>query len=313
MNLFLFILSGLINLLLIYFLIPLLNRLKLGQHVYELAPESHQKKQGVPTMGGISFVITTSLLAFVFIGLKEKHLLVIFSMILFGLIGFLDDSMKLFKEENKGLSARQKLILQIAASLFMAFLLGDKGIRILVPFTRIYINLGILYYPFVAIFLTLLVNSTNLTDGVDGLLATVSFVACFFFLAVTKDLFMPELFRLTLLFLGSLLGYIYYNRYPAKIFMGDTGSMAIGGFIGSMMLLTSTPLFIFFVGFIYVVESLSVVLQVWSFQTKGVRIFKMSPIHHHYELSGFSENKIVLSFAAITFVGLLLGLLAYRI
>lgn len=313
MNLFLFILSGVINLLLIYFLIPLLNRLKLGQHVYELAPESHQKKQGVPTMGGISFVITTSLLAFIFIGLKEKHLLVIFSMILFGLIGFLDDSMKLFKEENKGLSARQKLILQIAASLFMAFLLGDKGIRILIPFTRIYINLGIFYYPFVAVFLTLLVNSTNLTDGVDGLLASVSFVACFFFLAVTKDLFMPELFRLTLIFLGSLLGYIYYNRYPAKIFMGDTGSMAIGGFIGTMMLLTSTPLFIFFVGFIYVVESLSVVLQVWSFQTKGVRIFKMSPIHHHYELSGFSENKIVLSFAAITFVGLLLGLLAYRI
>ncbi|NLY37300.1 MAG: phospho-N-acetylmuramoyl-pentapeptide-transferase [Tissierellia bacterium] len=313
MNLFLFILSGAINLLLIYFLIPLLNRLKLGQHVYELAPESHQKKQGVPTMGGISFVITTSLLAFVFIGLKEKHLLVVFSMILFGLIGFLDDSMKLFKAENKGLSAKEKLILQILASLFMAFLLGDKGTRVLLPFTGIYINLGILYYPFVAVFMTLLVNSTNLTDGVDGLLATVSFVTCLFFLVVTKDLFMPELFRLTLIFLGSLLGYIYYNRYPAKIFMGDTGSMAIGGFIGTMMLLTSTPLFIFFVGFIYVIESLSVILQVWSFQTKGVRIFKMSPIHHHYELSGYSENKIVLSFAAVTFVGLLLGLLAYRI
>ena len=199
------------------------------------------------------------------------------------------------------------------ATLFMAFLLGDKGTRVLVPFTAFYINLGIFYYPFVAVFMTLLVNSTNLTDGVDGLLSTVSFVACFFFLAVTKDLFMPELFRLTLIFLGSLLGYIYYNRFPAKIFMGDTGSMAIGGFIGTMMLLTSTPLFVFFIGFIYVVESLSVVLQVWSFQTKGVRIFKMSPIHHHYELSGYSENKIVLSFAAVTLVGLLLGLLAYRI
>ncbi|HZK10510.1 MAG TPA: phospho-N-acetylmuramoyl-pentapeptide-transferase [Clostridia bacterium] len=299
--------------LLIYFLIPLLNRLKLGQHVYELAPDTHQKKQGIPTMGGISFVMVTSLLAFVFIGLKEEHVLVIFSMILFGLIGFLDDSMKLFKEENKGLTAKEKIILQIIASFFMAFLLGDKGTRILVPFTRYYLNLGILYYPFVAVFLTLLVNSTNLTDGVDGLLASVSFVASLFFLFVTKDLFKPELYRLTLIFLGSLLGYIYYNRFPAKIFMGDTGSMAIGGFIGTMMLLSNTPLFIFFIGFIYVIESLSVVLQVWSYQTRGVRIFKMSPIHHHYELSGYNENKIVLSFAIVTFVGLLIGLLAYRI
>lgn len=313
MNLFLFILSGVLNLLLIYFLIPLLNRLKLGQHVYELAPDTHQKKQGIPTMGGISFVMVTSLLAFVFIGLKEEHVLVIFSMILFGLIGFLDDSMKLFKEENKGLTAKEKIILQIIASFFMAFLLGDKGTRILVPFTRYYLNLGILYYPFVAVFLTLLVNSTNLTDGVDGLLASVSFVASLFFLFVTKDLFKPELYRLTLIFLGSLLGYIYYNRFPAKIFMGDTGSMAIGGFIGTMMLLSNTPLFIFFIGFIYVIESLSVVLQVWSYQTRGVRIFKMSPIHHHYELSGYNENKIVLSFAIVTFVGLLIGLLAYRI
>lgn len=113
--------------------------------------------------------------------------------------------------------------------------------------------------------------------------------------------------------MGSLLGYIYYNRFPAKIFMGDTGSMAIGGFIGTLMLLTGTPLFIFFIGFIYVAESLSVILQVWSFQTRGKRIFKMSPIHHHYELLGYSENKIVLVFSAATFVGVLVALLAYRI
>lgn len=313
MNIILFLLGAILNLLFIYFLIPLLSRLKLGQHVYELAPESHQKKQGVPTMGGISFVITTSILSFIFLGLRESHVLVVFATILYGFIGFADDGMKLFKAENKGLSARQKIVFQVLASIFLAFLLGERGTRLLVPFTKLYINLGLFYYPFVVVFMTLLVNSTNLTDGVDGLLASVSFVAILFFLFVTKDLFMPELFRLVLIFLGSLLGYIYYNKYPAKIFMGDTGSMAIGGFIGTMMLLTGTPLFIFFIGFIYVIESLSVVLQVWSFQTKGKRIFKMSPIHHHYELSGYSENKIVLSFSAVTLVGLLLALLAYRI
>ncbi len=313
MNLILFLLGAIFNLLFIYLLIPLLNRLKLGQHVYELAPESHQKKQGVPTMGGVSFVIITSLLAFIFIGLRESHLLTIFSTILYGLIGFIDDGMKLFKEENKGLSAKEKILLQILASILLAYLIGDRGTRILVPFTKLYINLGFLYYPFVVVFMTLLVNSTNLTDGVDGLLASVSFVAILFFLFVTRDLFMPEQFKLVLIFLGSLLGYVYYNKFPAKIFMGDTGSMAIGGFIGTLMLLTGTPLFIFFIGFIYVAESLSVVLQVWSFQTRGRRIFKMSPIHHHYELLGYSENKIVLGFCAATFVGLLIALLAYRI
>lgn len=313
MNIILFLLSGILNVVFIYFLIPLLNNLNLGQHVFELAPESHQKKQGIPTMGGISFIIISSFISFLSMGLNQSHVLVIFAMILFGLIGFADDGAKLLKAENKGLSARQKIVFQILASILIAFLVGDRGVIILIPFTKHYINLGIFYYPFVIIFMTALTNSTNLTDGVDGLLASVTFVALIFLLLVSKDLFMDELFRLTLIFMGSLLGYLHYNVYPAKIFMGDTGSMAIGGFIGTIMLLTGTPLFIFFVGFIYFIESLSVILQVWSFQTRGKRIFKMSPIHHHYELKGFSENKIVISFSAVTFVGLLLALLAYRI
>lgn len=313
MNIMAFLVSALGNMVFIYFLIPLLVKMKFGQNVYELAPESHQKKQGVPTIGGISFIIMTSLLGFIFLGFDAKHVLVIFSMILFGLIGFIDDALKVFKEENKGLGAKEKLALQILASLVIAYLLRNEAQRILIPFTSTYWNLGFLYYPFVVLFMTALTNSTNLTDGVDGLLTAVSFVVAFFFLWVTKDLFQEELYRLTVIFLGALLGYLYYNRFPAKVIMGDTGSMAIGGFIGSMMLISSTPLFIFFVGIIYIAESLSVILQVWSFQTRGVRIFKMSPIHHHFELSGWSENKIVLSFAGITFVGLLLALLAYRI
>lgn len=313
MNIILFLLSGIINMLFIYFLIPLLNNMKLGQHVYELAPESHQKKQGVPTMGGISFIIVTSLLSFLTIGFSQQHVLVIFSAILFGLIGFMDDGTKLLKAENKGLNAKQKIVLQVIASIIIAYLVGERGVRVLLPFTKKYINLGVFYYPFVVLFLTALTNSTNLTDGVDGLLATVSFVALFFLALVTRDLYMPELSRLTFILMGSLLGYIYYNKFPAKIFMGDTGSMAIGGFIGTLMLLTGTPLFIFFIGIIYFAETLSVILQVWSYQTRGKRIFKMSPIHHHFELIGYSENKIVLSFAAVTFVGVLLALLAYRI
>lgn len=313
MNIILFLLSGILNVLFIYFLIPLLNNMKLGQHVFELAPESHQKKEGVPTMGGISFIIITSLLSFLTLGLNQQHVLVIFSTILFGLIGFLDDGAKLLKAENKGLSAKQKIILQVIASIIIAYLVGDRGVRVLLPFSKKYTNLGIFYYPFVVLFMTALTNSTNLTDGVDGLLASVSCVALIFLVLVTKDLYMQDLTRISLIFMGSLLGYIYYNRFPAKIFMGDTGSMAIGGFIGTLMLLTGTPLFIFFIGFIYVAESLSVILQVWSFQTRGKRIFKMSPIHHHYELLGYSENKIVLVFSAATFVGVLVALLAYRI
>jgi phospho-N-acetylmuramoyl-pentapeptide-transferase len=170
-----------------------------------------------------------------------------------------------------------------------------------------------LYYPFVIVFYLAMTNSTNLTDGIDGLLASVSLLVLVFVLVVSWDLFRTDLFRMTLIFAAALLAYLYYNRYPAKLMMGDTGSMAIGGFIATSLLVTGTALYALIVGIIYVAESLSLILQVWSWKTRRKRIFKMSPIHHHFELSGYSENMIVLLFSGVTLVGVLLGILFFKV
>lgn len=156
-------------------------------------------------------------------------------------------------------------------------------------------------------------NSTNLTDGIDGLLASVSLLVLLFVLVVAKEFYRQDLYRMTLIFAASLLAYLYFNRYPARLMMGDTGSMAIGGFIATALLVTGTPLYALLIGVVYVAESLSLILQVWSWKTRRKRIFKMSPIHHHFELSGYSENMIVLLFSGVTLVGVLLGILFFKV
>lgn len=294
-------------------LIPILKRLKFGQPVYELAPESHQKKQGIPTMGGISFILVISLVSLVGLGFRQEHLFVLLGMLLFGLVGFLDDVIKINSKQNEGLKEGQKLVLQIAVSLILSFLVRERAQSVIIPFFQSHWNLGFLYYPFALFFLLALSNSANLTDGIDGLHSSVASVMLVFFSLILWSNRSQTLFGLSLIAIAALFAFFLYNRYPAALFMGDTGSMAIGGLIGMFFLVTRTPLFAPIVAIIYVAESASVIIQRVYFKRTGKRIFRMAPIHHHFEQIGFSENLIVSLFSAVTLVGLLLGLLAYYI
>ncbi len=310
-SLIVFLVALFLSVIVIRLMIPILYKFKFGQNIFELAPEKHKLKQGIPTMGGLGFISVIVIVSFIFLGTSPTVLKINLTMVLFAIFGFIDDSFKLFLKRNLGLKAKQKLVIQIIISIFVAYIFRDYASNLIVPFFGSTINLGFLYYPFTVLFLVALTNSTNLTDGVDGLLGSVSIVTVSFLTVIT--LYSKEFdgFNLSLIYIGSLLGYLFYNKYPAKIMMGDTGSMAVGGFIGAFLMSTGTTLFIFFIGIIYILESLSVILQVWSFQTRGKRIFKMSPIHHHFELSGYSENKIVLMFSAVTLLMVVISIGAY--
>jgi len=230
----------------------------------------------------------------------------------FGLMGFLDDYIKVVKKRNLGLTAIQKLIIQFfIAIVFLIgiYLAGDHTTSVLVPFFGNW-ELGILYYPLCAIGIVFIVNSVNLTDGIDGLASSVTLVYSIAFCICSMILSVTQVTILSLAVCGGCLGFLMYNFYPAKVFMGDTGSMFLGGCIVAMAFGINFPLVLIFTGFIYIAESLSVVMQVISFKTTGKRIFKMSPIHHHFEMSGFSEIKIVVSFSIVALVGGILAVLA---
>lgn len=297
----------------LHFFIPILKRLNFGQPVYELAPESHQKKQGIPTMGGLSFIIVISLLSLVFLGFRDEHLFVLLGMLLFGMIGFLDDVLKVSAKQNQGLSEQQKILLQVAAAIILTFLVKDRAQSVIIPFINTPWNMGILYYPFAIFFLLALPNSANLTDGVDGLHASVAAIMLVFFALVVWPTVTSPLFGLSIIAIASLIGFLLYNRHPAQLFMGDTGSMAIGGLIGMFFLVTRTPFFAPFVAIIYVAESLSVIIQRVYFKRTKKRFFKMAPIHHHFEQSGYSEAMVVAMFSVVTLIGLVVSLLMYYV
>ncbi len=304
----------LIAMLLTYFLIFIFKKKQLSQPILEDAPETHQKKKGTPTMGGLAFIFSIVICIVAFIDLNSKYYIPLVGLLLFGLIGYIDDFMKLYFKQNKGLDSRQKIVLQFVFSIIVGYLLKKNGINsINIPFMKSDLILDILFYPFVCIFFIAMTNSTNMTDGLDGLLSHVTIISAIFLVVIAfiiKDfIILNQMF----IFMTAILGFLIFNKYPAKIIMGDTGSMAIGGFLGTVLLITNTPIFIIFAGIIYVMESLSVILQVWSFKTRGKRIFLMSPIHHHYEKKGFSENKVVYLFTAIQFVGVLIALLLFII
>ena len=290
--------------------IPELHKLKFGQYIREEGPERHQKKSGTPTMGGIMIIAAAVLTGLFYAPRYPKMLPVLLFMLAFGLIGFIDDYIKVVKKHNEGLKPRQKLLLQIIATAVLAFYIyrnPEIGTGMLIPFTGNletgkFLNLGILFIP--ALFVVVLGtdNGVNLTDGLDGLCASVTVVVCVFFAAAAVKMqirIAPAAGCLA----GALLGFLIYNHYPAKVFMGDTGSLALGGFVSSFALLTQMPLFIIIVGIIYLVEALSVILQVSYFKaTHGKRIFRMAPIHHHFELGGWSEWKVVIIFTMITVI-----------
>ena len=295
--------------------IPILHRMKFGQFIREEGPESHLKKAGTPTMGGIVMLaaFTVSSLAYM---LNESQIFpVILLTVGFGFIGFLDDFIKLAKKRSLGLRAWQKLGLQIVLTGYFAYVIMSdypELTQIIIPFTggQVAWNLGVLFVPFVFIAVLGTVNGANFTDGLDGLATSVTVVIAMFFVVLSLKIGSP-VYITAMIMVGTLLGFLIFNTYPAKVFMGDTGSLALGGFVAAEAFMLKVPLFIIIVAFIYLAEILSVMLQVSYFKiTHGKRIFKMSPIHHHFELSGFEETRVVAMFTVVTILCCFIGFIA---
>ena len=292
--------------------IPLLRKLKFGQNIREEGPESHLKKAGTPTMGGILFILS-SLIVMLILGYKfnDKAMIALYSLIAFGFIVFLDDLLKILKKQSEGLKPGQKMILLLIFSIALAIYgYYNLNTNLLIPFTSFEIQLGILYIPFVVIIYAATTNAVNLTDGLDGLATSVSILVLTFFTIVCFMMKETSLAVFCVVLIGGLIGFLKYNAYPAKIFMGDTGSLAIGGAIATVAIILEQPLLIIIVGGVYVFETLSVIIQVTSFKLTGKRVFKMAPVHHHFEKCGWSEIKIVTVFSLITAVLCLIGFLA---
>ena len=295
-------------------LIPLLRRLKAGQSIKEIGPAWHTSKQGTPTMGGFMFILAIGALVAARLftagsGQGLGGLYVYGFALVFGAIGFIDDYMKVVHHENTGLTAGKKFLLQLAAALLMTALLRHEGYltpNLYVPFLQTSIPLSWpVYMAFAAFVMVGAVNAVNLTDGVDGLVSTVTLPVALFFAVVTgiwqQWRTVGELTHFSAALLGGLLGFLVYNRYPAKVFMGDTGSLFLGGAVCGLAFAADMPLILIPVGVIYIAETLSDIIQVAYFKlTHGKRIFKMAPLHHHFEMCGWKEKKVVAVFSTVS-------------
>lgn len=293
-------------------IIPILHKFKFGQNIRKEGPQSHLKKAGTPTIGGLIFLISIIVVMICMrYSISDKAMIVLYGTLAFGVIGFLDDMLKIIHKDNEGLSAKQKFILQLLFSIALA-VYGYKAIGsdITVPFASFSIDLKIVYIPFIILYYAAVTNAVNLTDGLDGLATSVTILVLTFFGITSYRLGEPTVAVFCMGLTGALLGFLKYNAYKAKVFMGDTGSLALGGAIGTIALVLKTPLVVIIVGGIYVMETLSVIIQVTSFKLTGKRVFKMSPIHHHFEQCGWSEIKIVTVFSVITFVLCIIGFLS---
>ena len=294
-------------------MIPLLHKMKFGQFVRDEGPESHLKKSGTPTMGGIIILCSIVLTSLFYIKSNPLILPVLFVTLGFGLVGFLDDYIKVVMKRSMGLRAWQKMIGQFLVTAVFAYYLAnytDVGTGVLIPFTHgNEIDLGFWFYPFLFFVVIGTVNGTNFTDGLDGLLSSITVLTATFFTVVAIGT-NSGLEPVTCAAVGALLGFLVFNVYPARVFMGDTGSLAVGGLIASVAVMQKMPIYIVIVGFIYLAEVLSVIIQVTYFKKTGKRVFKMAPIHHHFELSGWPETKVVAIFSIITAILCLVGLVA---
>lgn len=296
-------------------IIPFLKRLKFGQFIRDEGPKWHQGKSGTPTMGGLVILAGIVITSLFYIKGNTEVIAVLFVTLGFGIIGFLDDYIKVVMKRNLGLRAWQKLLLQIIVTGVFAYYItkySDIGTKIIIPFTHGNTwDLGILFIPFVFFVILGTVNGVNFTDGLDGLASSVTVLVATFF-TVIAFYGGNSVSPITTATVGSLLGFLVYNVHPARVFMGDTGSLALGGFVAATAIMLKMPLFILLVGIIYFVEILSVMLQVSYFKiTKGKRIFKMAPIHHHFEMCGWSETRIVAVFSIITAIMCMIALIAY--
>lgn len=295
-------------------IIPFLRKLKMGQTERVEGVQSHLKKSGTPTMGGIIFLIATVVTSLFYVKDYPKVIPVVFLTLGFGIIGFLDDYLKVVLRRSDGLLPWQKFSLQVVVTAVFTYYLvnyTDVNLSMRIPFwTDHYLNIGWLAIPVLFFAVIGTVNGVNFTDGLDGLASSVTLIVAVFFTIVsigTKSGIEP----ITCAVVGGLMGFLLFNVYPAKVFMGDTGSLALGGFVAGAAYMMQMPLFILLVGLIYLVEVLSVIIQVTYFKkTHGKRIFKMAPIHHHFELCGWSETRVVAVFSIITAVMCLIALLA---
>lgn len=295
-------------------LIKFLHRLKFGQFIREEGPESHLKKSGTPTMGGILFLIGILVGSVFYISDYSKIVPVLFVTLGFGLIGFLDDYIKVVMKRNLGLTPAQKMLGQIFITAVFAFYMvnySGLGTEVIIPFTGgTMIDLGILYVPILFFVVLGTVNGANFTDGLDGLASSVTTLIAVFFTVIAVAA-RTDVHPVACAVIGALLGFLCFNTHPAKVFMGDTGSLALGGFVVSTAYMLQIPFFLPIVAFIYFVEVLSVIIQVAYYKRTKKRIFKMAPIHHHFELSGWPETKVVSIFSIVTAVLCLIGMLAY--
>lgn len=295
-------------------LIPVLHKLKFGQNIREEGPKSHMKKAGTPTIGGLIFIIGTTVAILIMYAMGEvkgEAIAVLLSFIGFGFVGFLDDLLKIIHRNNLGLRAWQKMVLLLIISgalSYYAYL--TVGTKVHVPFTGIFLDYSFIYIPFVIVYFAGATNAVNLTDGLDGLATSITILVSTFFAIVSYSMGQESLSIFCVVLTGALLGFLRLNAFPARIFMGDTGSLALGGAVSTVALLLRMPWVLFIVGGIYVIETLSVILQVASFKIRKKRIFKMAPIHHHFEFYGWSEVKIVSVFSIITVILCFIGFLA---
>lgn len=305
-----FVLSGLLG----YLLLPVLRALKAGQSIREIGPTWHNYKSGTPMMGGLMFIFAAILCLLMNAPAMEDYsvLYVLVLALCFGFIGFLDDFTKIKYKRNLGLTSLQKAMLQMAVSaifLYVMYRSGSMDTHLYVPFFDFSFDLHPIVYIFFAMFVMVgCVNSVNLTDGVDGLSSSVTLPVMVFFAATAMALGKWELALLPASLVGGLIAYLFYNWHPAKVFMGDTGSLFLGGVVCALAFALEMPLILILVGFVYICETMSDILQISYFKlTHGKRLFKMAPIHHHFEMCGWKEEKIVLTFAGVSAVMCLLA------
>ncbi|WP_096199258.1 phospho-N-acetylmuramoyl-pentapeptide-transferase [Bacillus sp. FJAT-45350] len=306
--------SFLVSVILSPIIIPFLRRLKFGQSIRDEGPKSHQKKSGTPTMGGmmilISVIVTAIVISFKFLSLSTEMILLLFVTFGFGVLGFLDDFIKVVMKRNLGLTSKQKLLGQLVVAGIFYIVLHQIGFstEITIPATTLSIDIGWLYLPFAIVMLVGASNAVNLTDGLDGLLAGTGAIAFGAFAVLAWNAGMVDVAIFCASVVGAVLGFLVFNAHPAKVFMGDTGSLALGGAIAAVAIILKLEILLVIIGGVFVIETLSVIIQVISFKTRGKRIFKMSPLHHHYELSGWSEWRVVVTFWLVGMIFAIIGI-----
>ncbi len=318
-------------------LIDRMRRVKLGQYIREEGPKSHQQKAGTPTMGGILINVAILIPTILWADISNPYIwIILFVTFAYGAIGFVDDYRKLVKKRNLGLTAKEKFAAQFAVALLAGLAIGylpmlrnNYSTALTFPFIKQFVlNLGPLYIPFVMVIIVGASNAVNLTDGLDGLAIGSTLIAATTYTILTyaaghakiseylKIAWVPQTGELAVFcgaMVGASLGFLWFNAYPAEIFMGDVGSLALGGAIGTLAVMIKQEILLIFVGGLFVIEALSVILQVFSFKMTGRRIFKMSPIHHHFELSGWRETKVVVRFWIIAIIFALLSLATLKL